>query len=107
MLRRAPSLATLTGDSADVYFARAEEILAKEGIDPIVVMEVFARESGVLCGIDEAKVLLAHALGDGPPDEAVVEALADGDLVRAQGGRAAHPRPLPRASGSTRRPSWA
>jgi nicotinate phosphoribosyltransferase len=84
MLRRAPSLATLTGDSADVYFARAEEILAKESIDPIVVMEVFARESGVLCGIDEAKVLLAHALGDCPADEVVVEALDDGDLFSSK-----------------------
>jgi nicotinate phosphoribosyltransferase len=79
MLRRHPSLAILTGDSADVYFARAEEILAREGIDPLVVMEVFARERGILCGIDEAKVLLAHVLGDAPADEAVVEALDDGD----------------------------
>ena len=29
-------------------------------------MEVFARQAGVLCGIDEAKVLLAHVLGDAP-----------------------------------------
>ena len=79
MQRRRPSSEILTGDSADVYFARAEEILAKEGIDPVVVMEVFSREEGILCGIDEAKILLAHTLGEARPDEAVVEALSDGD----------------------------
>ena len=79
MLRRHPSHAILTGDSADVYFARADEILAKEGMDPVVTMEVFSRQPGVLCGIDEAKILLAHVLGDRPEDETVVEALSDGD----------------------------
>jgi nicotinate phosphoribosyltransferase len=42
-------------------------------------MEVFARQPGVLCGIDEAKVLLAHVLGERPEGETVVEALSDGD----------------------------
>ncbi len=79
MQRRRPSREVLSGESADVYFARAEEILSKEGLDPVVVMEVFARQQGVLCGVDEAKVLLAHVLGEAPPREAVVEALADGD----------------------------
>ena len=76
---RRPSAAILQGESADVYFARARRILELEGLDPVVVMEVFTRQSGVLCGIDEAKVLLAHALADSPPDEGLVEALADGD----------------------------
>ncbi len=79
MLRRRPSAAVLAGDSADIYFSRAEEVLEKEGLDPLVVMEVFSRGTGVLCGIDEAKVLLAHALSDAPADEAVIEALSDGD----------------------------
>ena len=77
--RRRPSSEIMSGESADVYFARANEILAKEGLDPLVVMEIFARQPGVLCGIDEAKILLAHALGEAPPEEAVVEALSDGD----------------------------
>ena len=84
MQRRKPSTEILTGDSADVYFARAEEILAKEGIDPVVVMEVFSREEGILCGIDEAKILLAHTLGDARPGEAVVEALSDGDTFESK-----------------------
>jgi len=83
MLRRMPSRAIITGDSADVYFARAEEILTSEGIDPVVVMEVFTRQASVLCGIDEAKVLLAHVLADAPPEDTVlVEALEDGDICQ-------------------------
>jgi nicotinate phosphoribosyltransferase len=84
MQRRRPSREVLTGDSADVYFARAEEILSKEGMDPVVVMEVFSRQAGILCGIDEAKVLLAHVLGEAPETEAVVEALSDGDTFEAK-----------------------
>jgi nicotinate phosphoribosyltransferase len=84
MQRRRPSSEILTGDSADVYFARADEILAKEGLDPVVVMEVFSREAGVLCGIDEAKILLAHTLGEEPTDETFVEALSDGDSFEAK-----------------------
>jgi nicotinate phosphoribosyltransferase len=80
MQRRRPSSEILTGDSADVYFARADEILAKEGLDPVVVMEVFSRQAGILCGIDEAKVLLSHVLGAADQEEAVVEALDDGDV---------------------------
>ncbi len=84
MQRRRPSREVLTGDSADVYFARAEEILSKEGMDPVVVMEVFSRQAGILCGVDEAKVLLAHVLGEAPETEAVVEALSDGDTFEAK-----------------------
>jgi nicotinate phosphoribosyltransferase len=71
--------AVLSGDAADVYFVRAAEILEREGLDPIVVMEIFSRASGILAGIDEAKALLAIVLAGAPPGEAVVEALDDGD----------------------------
>src|SRR6478752_124482 len=84
MQRRRPSVEVLTGDSADVYFARADEILSREGLDPVVVMEVFSRQAGILCGVDEAKVLLAHVLGEAPEAEAVVEALNDGDSFEAK-----------------------
>ena len=79
-VRRRPSRAILEGDSADIYFYRAQEVLEREGINPVVVMEVFSRQSGVLCGIDEAKTLLAHALRDAAPGEVTLEALSDGDL---------------------------
>src|SRR5688572_16837153 len=78
-IRRTPSRDILSGESADVYFARAEEILSKEGMNPHVVMEVFCRRDAVLCGIDEVKVLLAHVLRGVDPSESVVEALSDGD----------------------------
>ena len=83
-LRVRPSHEILSGESADVYFARAERILEREGLDPIVVMEVFSREAGVLCGIDEAKNLLAHVLADADPAEVMVEALDDGDEFGAK-----------------------
>lgn len=82
--RQRPSSGVLSGDSADVYFRRAEEILAGEGLDPVVTMELFARKDGILCGVDEAKVLLAHVLDDAGESDAVVEALADGDTFASK-----------------------
>ncbi len=76
-----PSREILSGESADVYFARAERILEREGLDPLVTMEVFAREDAILCGIDEVKNLLAHVLVDADPAETSVEALDDGDPI--------------------------
>ncbi len=84
MIRTRPSPAVLSGDSADVYFARADRILDREGLDPIVAMEIFSRHGGVLCGVDEAKNLLAHALADGDPADIVVEALDDGDTFETR-----------------------
>ncbi|MEO8230616.1 MAG: nicotinate phosphoribosyltransferase, partial [Chloroflexota bacterium] len=79
ILRTRPSNEILSGESADVYFARAESVLEREGLDPMVVMEVFSRQAGILCGIDEAKNLIAHVLGDADPSEVELEALDDGD----------------------------
>jgi nicotinate phosphoribosyltransferase len=79
--RTSPSREILSGESADVYFARAERIMEREGLDPVVTMEVFARREAVLCGIDEVKNLLAHVLRDASADEITVEALADGDTI--------------------------
>ena len=79
--RSRPSREILSGDSADVYFARAQRILEREGLDPVVTMEVFARQDAVICGIDEAKTLLAHVFESADPAETVVEALSDGDDI--------------------------
>ncbi len=79
--RTKPSPEIMSGESADVYFARAEAILEREGLDPLVTMEVFARDDAVLCGIDEAKNLLAHVLSTADRAETTLEALADGDPV--------------------------
>ena len=78
-----PAADVLAGDTADVYFERARRILAAEGLDPVVSMEIFGREEGVLCGAEEALAYLREILGNGklldPP--AVVESLHDGDLI--------------------------
>jgi len=79
--RTRPSHEILSGDSADVYFARAESILAAEGLDPVVTMEVFTRRDAVLCGIDEAKNLLGHVLASADQAETRLEALDDGDHI--------------------------
>jgi nicotinate phosphoribosyltransferase len=79
--RNRPSGEILSGESADVYFARAEQVLQREGLDPVVTMEVFGRQNAVLCGIDEVKNLLAHALEKSDPSEITVEALNDGDPI--------------------------
>jgi nicotinate phosphoribosyltransferase len=81
LTRSRPSHEILSGDSADVYFARAESILASEGRDPLVTMEVFARQEAVLCGIDEARNLLGHVLASADPTETRLEALHDGDAI--------------------------
>lgn len=74
-----PSVEILSGATADVYFARANSILDREGLDPVVTMEVFCREDAVLCGMGEARNLIGHVLAHEPG--AVVEAMEDGDLV--------------------------
>ena len=92
--RLRPSHEILSGATADVYFARANSILDREGLDPVVTMEVFCREDAVLCGMGEATNLLGHVLANEPG--AIVEAMEDGDLVTPQGGRPPDPGPLPR-----------
>src|SRR3954465_15949880 len=81
LARSRPSYEILSGDSADVYFPRAEATLAQEGRDPLVTMEVFAREDGVLCGIDEARNLLGHGRAAADPAETRLEALSDAGCI--------------------------
>jgi nicotinate phosphoribosyltransferase len=79
-----PAADVLAGDTADVYFDRARRILAAEGLDPVVTMEVFAREEAVLCGAEEALAYLRAILGgaNGNADPApLVESLHDGDTI--------------------------
>jgi nicotinate phosphoribosyltransferase len=81
LVRTRPSREILSGDSADVYFARAATILEREGLDPIVTMELFARQDAVLCGIEEAKNVLGHVLATADPAETAIEGLDDGDAI--------------------------
>ena len=100
-----PSSEILSGATGDVYFARAQSILEREGIDPIVTMEVFCREDAVLCGMDEAKNLIGHVLAACDPSETRVDALEDGDRIAP---KEVVLRIRARYSGSpcTRRRSW-
>ena len=66
----------LRGDTADVYFLRTVDILKKEGINPVVTMEVFPQRDGILCGIEQVKSLLAQVL---PEKDTEVWALEEGE----------------------------
>jgi nicotinate phosphoribosyltransferase len=62
MVEFKPSDDVLSGDTADIYFARTIEILKKEDLNPIATMEVFSSRTGVLCGIEETRALLSRAM---------------------------------------------
>ncbi|MDK2821408.1 MAG: nicotinate phosphoribosyltransferase [Clostridia bacterium] len=48
-----------SGATTDIYFVRTYEILKKLGkVDTIVTAEIFARRSGILCGVNEVLELL-------------------------------------------------
>ncbi len=70
-----PSQAVLSGETADIYFARTIDILRREKLNPVATMEVFPSRAGILCGIEEVKALLAKAL----PANGEVWALGEGD----------------------------
>ncbi len=71
---------TLRGDNADIYFQRARDILQREGLDPVVTMEIFPGRDGILCGMREALALLERVL----PHEAQVWALEEGAPMHAK-----------------------
>ena len=77
MAKFEPSRDVLSGETADVYFARTVEVLRKEGLNPVATMEVFASRAGILCGIEEVKALLARVL----PDNCEVWALEEGESM--------------------------
>jgi len=71
----------LSEDRADVYFARTQEILRKEGLaDTVVTMEIFPERAGVLCGMKEVLDLLSIVL----PEDAEVWALEEGERMEAK-----------------------
>ena len=76
-----PPESIVRGDSADVYFHRTLDILRKENLNPVTVMEVFPNGPGVICGLDETLALLDRAL---PKDNREVWSLADGDTISSK-----------------------
>jgi len=73
-----PDETILSGQTADVYFARTVEILRYEGLNPVATMEVFSSQAGILCGMEEVKALLARVLPEGNRE---VWALAEGEAM--------------------------
>lgn len=76
-----PSESVLSGETADVYFPRTREILEREKLNPVTTMEVFATRAGLLCGIEEVKVLLAKVL---PESSREVWALGESEKMDAK-----------------------
>ena len=74
-----PSEAVLSGETADIYFARTVEILRREGLNPVATMEFFSGRAGVFCGIEEVKALLSRVLPEGNRE---VWALAEGETMK-------------------------
>jgi len=68
----------MIGDASDIGLHRGMRILRNEGINPVVSMEFSASDYGVLCGIEEIKVLLSKVL---PESNREVWALDDGDHI--------------------------
>lgn len=73
-----PSPAVVSGETADIYFARTVEILAKEGRNPVATMEVFPGRDGLLCGMKEVKALLEKVL----PAGSQVWGLPEGTVIK-------------------------
>ena len=69
----------LSGESVDIYFPRAVEILKKESLNPTATMEIFPGRDGILCGVHEVLALLNKVL---PPDNREVWALSEGDTIQ-------------------------
>ena len=51
------------GYYSDIYFVHSKAILEKDRFSPHVIMQVFQRQSAVLCGIDQAVAILKTLLG--------------------------------------------
>ncbi len=70
------------GYYSDKYFVRTRDVLMRSGRNPLVVMQVFQKQTAWLGGVDEAIAILRTCLTDGYHwDDLEVLALRDGDLV--------------------------
>jgi nicotinate phosphoribosyltransferase len=81
MAKFEPPEDVLSGETADIYFARTLEILRKEKLNPVVTMEVFTSRAGILCGMEEVKALLSRVLSRGSDE---VWALDEGSTMSAK-----------------------
>jgi nicotinate phosphoribosyltransferase len=72
----------------DRYFVRTAETIALNGGDPVVTMQVFAKQYGVIAGLYEAIRMVQTQLAPHPvngqlyaPEDFTIDALMDGDAV--------------------------
>ncbi|MBI5686106.1 MAG: nicotinate phosphoribosyltransferase [Verrucomicrobia bacterium] len=70
------------GFYTDAYFTRTRRILQRDGHHPRVLMQVFTRSAGIVCGADEAIAVLK--LCADKPSALRIRALRDGDPMRAR-----------------------
>ena len=68
----------IKGDPADIYLFRTLDILRSEGMNPEVTMEFYPKHSGVLCGVNEVRVLLDNVL---PESDREVWGLEEGRSI--------------------------
>jgi nicotinate phosphoribosyltransferase len=70
------------GYYSDKYFVRTRDVLMRSGQHPVVVMQVFQKQTAWLGGVDEAIAILRTCLTEGYRwEDLEVLALRDGDLV--------------------------
>jgi nicotinate phosphoribosyltransferase len=68
-----------SGFYSDKYFLRTREVLLGDGNRNRVLVQVFTRKDGVLCGIDEAIAVLRTCAFE--PEKLKIAALHDGDRI--------------------------
>ncbi len=67
------------GIYSDKYFIRTREVLLKDKNRSRVLMQVYTRADGIICGIDEAVAIIRTCAAD--PRDLSVHALFDGDSI--------------------------
>ncbi len=68
-----------SGFYSDKYFTRTRDILHKDNNHSSVMMQVFSRGDGIICGMDEAVAILRSCAEN--PDQLKIHALYDGDSM--------------------------
>jgi len=67
----------LTGHFTDMYFNRARQILKADNASPKVLMQVFPRKDGILCGINEVNKILRDV-----KPHLKIKSLKEGDPIK-------------------------
>ncbi len=69
-----------SGFYTDKYFVRTRNVLLSENKHENVLMQIFARDDGVVCGIDEAAAIIKTCSDN--PENLRIMALHDGDKIQ-------------------------